>query len=428
MPSLSDKLKALGVNIGAQNLPQPAEKLTHQVGATKLEETLSGHFLKNSQGRTFVVDTHYPLDYHQGKVGLLTSARLKMLSEWVGDQKIADMSPESFAFLDTETTGLSGGTGTYAFLIGAARFESDEFHLAQFFMNDPADEPALLLGLEEFLAPCQSIVTFNGKSFDAPLINTRFITHGWKTPLLDMVHVDLLHLARRLWRGRLPSRTLGNLEVQILGSERTEEDIPGWAIPQMYFDYIRSGDPEPLKSVFYHNAMDVVSLAALFNHTAGLLAEPLDIPLQHGIDLIALARLYEDLGELDTAIQLYIQGLAYEDQQDSQIAPEFRLSQEALLDAIERLALIHKRQDNYEAAIPLWEKAAQAEHLGAHIELAKFYEHRMRNYGEAMHWAESALGIVNTPGFRRSERLLWLENLENRIARLKRKLEKNNQT
>lgn len=443
MPSLSDKLKSLGVKVGARDLqPQvpiwpippdrpapPADPLALPgAPVEQLEQVLSGHRQFNAQGETFVVDTRYPLDYQHGASRLITSAQIRLLSAWAGDARLSDLDGQSFAYLDTETTGLSGGTGTYAFLIGVARYEAGEFHLAQFFMRDPAEEPAQLLALEEFLAPCQAIVTFNGKSFDIPLLNTRYLNHGWRTPFLNISHYDLLHLARRLWKNRLPSRTLGSLEVQILGAGRSEEDIPGWAIPQMYFDYLRSGDPTPLKNIFYHNAMDVVSLAALFNHLADLLADPLHAAIQHGVDLLALAHLYEDLGEIDAAIQLYLKGLSYEDNTESTIAPEFRLSRTALLEGIDRLAAIHKRREEFPAALSLWEKAARYQHLDAHVELSKYYEHRQRNYPEALLWVSSALEIVNSPGFPRYERATWLNELEPRQARLARKLSRSRST
>src|SRR4030067_1036414 len=141
-------------------------------------------------------------------------------------------------------------------------------------MRDPFEEPAMLLALEEFLAPCKTLVTFNGKSFDAPLLTTRYTLQGWPSPMGRMAHIDLLHLARRLWRDRLPSRTLSNLEVQILGAQRSEEEIPGWMIPQMYFDFLRDGDARPMKRVFYHNEMDVLSMAALLNLVVNLLENP----------------------------------------------------------------------------------------------------------------------------------------------------------
>src|SRR5512139_1946924 len=98
-----------------------------------------------------------------------------------------------WAFVDTETTGLAGGSGTYAFLVGVGRYEDDGFHLVQFFMRDPTEEPALLLALESYLAHCHALVTFNGKAFDAPLLNARYILQGWRSPLRDLAHIDLLH-------------------------------------------------------------------------------------------------------------------------------------------------------------------------------------------------------------------------------------------
>ncbi len=319
------------------------------------------------------------------------------------------MPPQSFAYLDTETTGLSGGTGTYAFLIGVGRFDGDEFRLAQFFMRDPAEEPAQLAALEEFIAPCQALVTFNGKSFDVPLLTTRYIHHGWRPPFQDTAHVDLLHLARRLWRDRLPSRTLGNLEVQILGAERSDEDVPGWMIPSLYFDYLRSGDARPLKNVFYHNQIDVVSMAALFNHMAGMLADPLSGVVEHGVDLIALAKLNEDLGEIEAATRLYLHGLEHD------------LPRAILVDAFKRLALIYKRREQFGPAIELWEQAARYEDLDAHVELAKYYEHQAGDYDAAIRWTEAALQVIATPGYSIFERRRWAPELEHRLERLQRK-------
>lgn len=455
MPSLSDKLKSLGVSVGFQPAANPEAKTANPEAGKPdagkdsslptLEGVLGGHELQNTQGETYVVESHYPLDYQHGRVGLQSAASLHKLAAWAGNPGLGELSMGSFVFLDTETTGLTGGAGTYAFLIGAARFEGGEFHLAQFFMRDPHEEPAELLALEEFLAPCQAIVTFNGKTFDAPLLNTRYLLQGWRSPLLDLGHFDLLHLARRLWKDRLPSRTLTNLEVQILGTERTEEDIPGWAIPQLFFDYVHSGDPTPLRSVFYHNAMDVVSLAALFNHMASLLADPFAATFVHGVDLIALARLSEDLGDTETAIELYLRGLEFDERAASlstaempeqtydyaQSSPEtfyhFNTSQPVprtiYLDALDRLALIHKRHRDYGAAVALWEKAAGFQHIRAHIELAKYYEHQQRDYPQALFWVETAQALLDSSvNTNKAERLLWLDELETRLDRLRRKL------
>lgn len=423
MPSsISDRLKALGVQTGARDLkPAPPRK---PAGIKALEDALGGHPTATPQGDAFVIETRYPSGQPHGQAKLELIAALDGVAEWAGQPLIRELSPEEIVFLDTETTGLSGGTGTYAFLIGAGRFREQEFVLQQYLLPDPGDEPAQLAALEAFLAPCRAMATFNGKSFDAPLLNTRFIAQGLHSPLLELAHIDLLHLARRLWRDRLPSRTLPNLEAQILGALRSELDIPGWMIPQIYFDFLQDGDPEPLKQVIYHNAMDVVSLAALLDHMAGLLSDPINRGGRFGIDLIALARLFEDLGDLDRATTLYIHGLEHEDAQSE------RMPRAALLQALQRLALIYKRQNDLRAAIRLWEQAARFEHLDAHVELAKCYEHQLKDLDQAVYWTQSALELLEARGAGPAanpfidayQKRQWMVELQHRLNRLLRKL------
>jgi uncharacterized protein len=404
MPSLSDKLKALGVKVGADDLPPARPRNPYAI-----DQVLEGHLLETSQGQTYVVEARYPSGYRHGEKPIQITAPLHVIAEWAGERRLSDYAPGSFAFLDTETTGLQGGAGTYAFLIGVGRFDGEEFHLAQFFMRDPVEEPAQLAALEEFLAPCDALVTFNGKAFDMPLLWSRYIVQGWRPPFAQAAHVDLLHLARRLWRDRLPNRSLGSLEVEILGAPRTDEDVPGWMIPQLYFDYLHSGDARPLKNVFYHNAVDVVSMAALFNHMAAVLADPLGSQIDDGIDLVALAKLFESMGDQDRAIRLYIHALEHD------------LPQPNLIEAIQRLALIHKHQENFPEAVALWEQAARYQHLDAHVELAKFYEHRLGDAAQALYWTETAIALVNQPAFPPYERRQWLVELEHRRQRLLRK-------
>lgn len=419
MPSLSDKLKSLGVQLGAQDIARPSKG-----DLNSIEKVLGGHTLETHQGKTFLVEAHYPWGAAHGQGAIKIDAPLHVLGRWAGTECIANLPAQSFAFIDTETTGLSGGSGTYAFLIGVGRFEKGDFHLAQFFMHDPAEEPAQLAALEEFLAPCQAIVSFNGKSFDIPLLNTRYTFQGWQSPFKDLAHIDLLHLARRLWRDRLPSRTLGNLEVQILDASRSAEDVPGWMIPEMFFNYLRDGDARPLKNVFYHNAIDVVSLAALMNHMAALLSQPIENSQGYGVDLISLGKLFEDLQDVDMATRLYLHGLDHADTREE------RLPTAVLLDAIQRLALIYKRQGNFSAAIPLWEKATQYQYLSAYLELAKCYEHRSGEYTLACNWCEQAIhalenaetvlqGRTNlTPYMRR----YWMDAFKHRLDRLHKKM------
>jgi uncharacterized protein YprB with RNaseH-like and TPR domain len=405
MSSLSDKLKSLGVQLGARDLPPPSPRNPYGI-----EQVVPGRFQETPYGAAFVVEKLYPPEYLHGDAGLRPTASLRTVAAWAGDGRIADMDSGAFAFLDTETTGLAGGTGTYTFLVGVGRYTAEGFHLAQFFMRDPAEEPAQLAALTEFCQPCGGLVTFNGKAFDAPLLNARYVTNGETFPLSSAAHLDLLPLARRLWRDRLPSRALGYLETAILGIMRTGEDVPGWLIPGLYFDYLRSGDARPLKSVFYHNALDVLSLAALLSHVAQLLDDPLHAAVEHGLDLIALGKLFEEMEQVETAIQLYERGL------------ERELPEKAYWEATQRLSFVHKRHDNLAAAVERWREAADGGQIYAHVELAKFYEHRLRDYETAAQWTRAALERVNAPEFSRQARREWVADLEHRLVRLRRKL------
>ncbi len=405
MPTLPERLKALGVQVGAKDLPPPQPNKTHPV-----EEVVAGRFLETRNGSTFLIEEDFPGNYVHGQVGLGITIKPCVVAEWAGELSFADQDPESLVFLDTETSGLAGGTGTFAFLIGAARYMEGGFHLAQFFMRDPLEEPALLMAFEDFLAPCKTIISFNGKAFDVPLLQTRYTLQGWKSPFSGLAHVDLLHLSRRLWRDRLPSRTLANLEVQVLHASRTEEEIPGWMIPQIYFDYLRDGDARPLKRVFYHNAMDVVSLAALLNHTSALLEDPLSLSGGELIDLAAIARLFEDLGHTERAAELYNTCMNGE------------LTEELYDDTLLRLSLLHKHNNNFQAAIPLWEVAATRKKLYAYEELAKYCEHRSLDLPAAIKWTTEALDTIAAEGFAGDDGPDWKPEFEHRLQRLQRKI------
>lgn len=414
MPSLSDKLKSLGVQVGSRELPAPRRKRGYPI-----EDVLPGRLHPTPNGDTYIVETVYPLDYTYGETGLQGFASLKTIAEWAGEgnslhaERIKNCSSQAFAYLDIETTGLMGGTGTYAFLVGLGRFEQDGFHLAQFFMRDPIEEPAQLLAIEEFLAPCEALVTYNGKSFDVPLLTTRYISQSWNAPLASLAHVDLLHIARRLWRERLSSRTLGNVETFILGARRTEEDVPGWMIPRMYFDYLQDGDARPLKSVFYHNAMDVLAMAALLNHVTRLLEDPLNAHPVNPLDLAGIGRLYEDIGRTEEACQCYSRCL------------ENDLPDDLRWETLKRLSFLKKRAGDYHAAVELWQQAALHKHIYAHVELAKHYEHRVGDNQEALKWTKGALDHILSPGFPSYARQEWLEELDHRLERLQRKLQIN---
>jgi uncharacterized protein YprB with RNaseH-like and TPR domain len=407
--SLADRLKSLGVKVGAadfQAKPQTG------MGEFPIQSVVEGSFVATLRGDTFVAEQIYPADYRHGQTPLRTSVPLLTVGQWAREERMSDMPIEAFAFLDTETSGLAGGTGTYAFLVGVGRFEGEAFHLAQYFMRDPSEEGALLEGLIDFLAPCQALVTFNGKAFDGPLLTTRYALHSIPAPHANMAHLDLLPLARRLWRDRLPSRALKYLEENILGAPRTTEEVPGYEIPYLYFDYLRTGDARPLKGVFYHNAMDIVALAALMNHMAAILHAPFSGQVEHGLDFIALAKLFESLNRWEEAARLYERGL------------ETGLSEADFGPAVQRLSALERRRGDLETAVAWWEKAAAEGHVYAHVELAKYYEHRRHDPGKALIWTLRAEKLLGSKELSRYEYRHWMEELEHRKKRLYDKVHK----
>ncbi len=403
MPSLADKLKSLGVKT-ANKLPSPPKPERQSI-----DSVVAGSFLSTPRGEAFVSEQVYDSEYSHGNCSLFSSFPLSLISQWTKDPRIAELPIHTSAFLDNETSGVSGGTGTYAFLVGAARFVDGKFTLQQFFLRDPSEEPAMLEALINFLAPCEGLVTFNGKSFDAPLLVTRYSLHRIPVPFKSYAHIDLLPLARRLWRDRLPSRALKYLEEHVMGFTRSSEEVPGYEIPWLYFDYLRSGDARPLGGVFYHNAMDVVAMAALLGHVSEILADPYNGRVEHGLDFIAMGKLFEDLGHWDEAARLFERGL------------ELGLDEADFGVAVKRISILQKKRGDMDRAVELWKAAAKQGHIYAHIELAKHYEHKMRDVKTSLKWAKSARAEAekaNLPGYVRTH---WLNEIDHRLERLTRK-------
>jgi len=403
--SLADKLKSLGVKTGAADLAPPKPGSRYEI-----DSVVAGAFHPTPLGDVFIVEQTYTADYHHGISPIVCSPPLSLISQWANDARLADIPLSKFAFLDTETSGLSGGTGTYAFMVGIARFVDEQFVLQQFFMRDPAEEPAMLEAIAQFLAPAQALVTFNGKAFDAPLLTTRYRLHHIPVPYKGYAHLDLLPLARRLWRDRLESRALKYLEQHILGLTRSSEEVPGYEIPWLYFDYLRTGDARPLAGVFYHNAMDVVAMAALLAHVNEVMQNPYEGRVEHGLDFIALGKLFEDLGHVEEAARLFERGL------------ELNLTESDFGLAVKRLSILQKRRGDFNEALRLWEAAAANGHIYAHIEMAKYYEHKCRDVKTALKWTRSALEHAERADLPAYMRKHWLEEITHRLARLERKV------
>ncbi len=279
--------------------------------------------------------------------------------------EVAD--PRHWLFLDTETTGLAGGTGTYAFLVGIGWCEGDSFVVEQLFMRDHSEEASLLLDLSQRLEERRVLVTFNGKSFDWPLLETRYRMTRAATILRPSVHLDLLHPARQLWRFRLKSVALAELETEVLALERGP-DIPSHTIPGRYFDFLRGGPEEPIVEVFRHNQMDLLGLATLATRMTGLLEET-ETGSEDAGEIFGISRMLQRQGEELMATQGFQRALAY------------GLPQEADRIARRELALLARRRGDFGLARSLWETmvGATSDGILAYEQLAIHYEHRARD-------------------------------------------------
>jgi len=191
---------------------------------------------------------------------------------------------------------------------------------------------------------------------------------------------------------------------------RTQEEVPGWMIPEIYFEYLRSGDGRPLAGVFYHNAMDILSLAALFNFCADLLHHPLHLKDTPGLDLAAVARLFEEMNQIEAAISVYEESLQKGD-----------LPLAFYLETLQRFALLYRKRDQWEEAVGLWLKATEHHWLDAYIELAKYYEHHQRDYSEAIRWTQTAIQVASQMDLPYWRRRVLLEEITHRLGRLQNK-------
>jgi uncharacterized protein len=304
------------------------------------------------------------------------SRALKLLSPQAPDQ-IAD--PDQWLFLDTETTGLAGGSGTYAFLVGIAWWEGGGLEIEQFFLREYSEERSMLFALRERIAEHPVVVTFNGKSFDWPLLETRYRMSRKISVPTPRAHLDFLHPARNLWRLRLGSVRLSELERHVLGWDRGADLLSGM-IPQIYFDYLRGGPPERLVPVLNHNQMDLRGLAALSSRILSLLSDAETLG-QDGLELFGVSRICEKRGELTRARSLYEKSIA-------SILPS-----ETDRVARHSLSRLAKREGNFELACELWKDAIGNSRHGyeAYEQLAIYYEHKVRNPDQARQIVQQAL-------------------------------------
>jgi hypothetical protein len=372
-----------------------------------IEETVGGEVVETSRGRLLVVRREFPLEYRHGgwSLGQAVDLSPAVLSV-VARAEEAPPDPRGLVFLDTETTGLAGGTGTYAFLVGAGWVEHEHFVVTQYFMRDFDEEPALLEALAPRLEQASGLVTFNGSGFDLPLLETRFVLTRRRWPAA-LAHVDLLPAARRVWSFRFEDCRLSTLEREVLGLSRGE-DVPAALIPLMYFDFVRYRRAAPLARVFAHNRDDVLSLATLLGWFGWALRHAPEPPLAP-LDLAGVGRLCERL-DADRAAAYYRRALAAG--LDGLIGQRVRL----------RLAEWEKRRARWDDACALWSAAAEVPvfDLRPWEELAKYHEHRQGDMTAARAVVLAALDLAHEAAASRAVDALnyRLRRLERRLSRL----------
>lgn len=326
----------------------------------------------------YLVECFYPMGVLHGVKPLARPEDMVVMKHF-GDG-------EPVVFLDLETTGLAGGTGTYAFLCGIGMTDGERFKVTQVFLEGPAKEGQWLDAIGDLIPAGACLVTYNGRRFDIPLLRTRHIlartSPGWD----GLPHIDLLYHARKLYRGCLDSCSLGSMEKQILGVVRSRTDIPGYLIPSIYVQYLRTRDAECLDGVFYHNGMDILSLVALYNHVASVL----EGNSTDGGELARAGDMWYSLGHTERARALW--ALSSREPSSKFVAHV-------------RIAFCAKKEKDFKTARDEFSLALKTmkemEGRGIHgerfdvvlilEELAKIEEHRLHMFEEALEHTREAL-------------------------------------
>lgn len=396
-----------------------------EAGLTRAATVLGGSLATTPAGAVIVVDRGYEASrrYGQTTIGEIASVL------GAGHEALALMDPRlaptaasrqgSLWFLDLETTGLAGGAGTQAFLVGCARLEANGFSVRQFLLPGFEHERALLAAVSAWASEPGLLVTFNGKSFDVPLIETRYLFHRQRFPLEGRAHVDMLHPARRLWRARgqwegssEASCSLGTLEKLLAGVHRVG-DVPGFEIPSRYFQFVRDGEARPLEAVLEHNRLDLISLALVMARVLTLIDRG---PSACGsaYECFGLARIYDRADRRDEAETSYLHAI--------ERLRRVGRDPETLGEAMRRLAWCRRRAGRWREAAEAWQQLADLPRCPAALRqeaweaLAIHHEHRERDLDTAQAHARQLLGAHAT-GRQRDSAQHRLHRLERKLAR-----------
>lgn len=404
LKSRLEKIARLKKNIDKINQSQKEKSIDIVNQEVKIEEVVSGKFISTPFGDSFIRENYFPRDYRCGEVELfqIFQSSAKTISSLARDDRLKEIDINKTVFLDTETTGLAGGAGTYIFLVGVGYFEGDRFCVRQYFMRDFNEERALLSALNDLLTNFKAVVTYNGKTFDLPLMKSRYIMSGMKMSLEDPYHFDLLYPARRLWKKRLESCSLSTVEREILKVSR-DDDVPGYLIPEIYFKYLRTKDARAIKQVFEHNLQDILSLVALVSRMCFLVEDPLN-NTEYGMDIFSIGKMFDEEKKYEQSTHYYAEALKH------------NLAEEEILEILRLSSFAYKRQGKWEKAEEIWKEIIERSPEFIYYpyeELAKYYEHHLKDYQKAERVAEEALNI--------EENIFLREKLQYRLKRIKEK-------
>lgn len=401
---LTDRLRRLGLGKGPEGIKPPEQR------RAKVENLIPGRLVTDGKHTCFLVENSYPLAHVHGSrpLGSLLGLTTDSAALFSRDLTLKTLTFRDYLFIDTETTGLSGGAGTITFMVGVGFFEGDQFIVYQYFLRSPSDELMMLDHLAEQVKRRPGVVSFNGRSFDIPLLTNRYILNRKQPPFTISPHLDLLHPSRRLWRYSLESCRLTALEFELLGVRRDQADIPSGIIPMIYRDYLISGNAIEMPRIFYHNRIDVISLVELAELVCRSFVTPESI-LQNGSEWFSIGNWYESLDMQQEAERAYRNAL--QDFKHDYYEP-----------ALSRLGWLLKREDRKEEAAVVWKQLASVEmdDIKGHLELAKDNEWRTGDLEEAARWTRRALDLVEKWPKRLHE--LARPDLVHRLDRLEKKL------
>jgi uncharacterized protein len=391
-------------------LHSPPASAPKPESAPPIEQLVPGTWCDVDGVRCFRAERSYPLSFRHGNRQLIEVGTIPShsWSPFIHPADGQELDVRRAVFLDTETTGLARGPATYMFMVGIGRVQGEQFHLHQYFMPDYASEEGLLDLLSRDLLGREGLITFNGRCFDWPLLETRYLLNRRALPLAPTPHLDLLPLARRLWRRRLLSCSLSSLEANLLGVRRNENDVPGALIPQIYQDYVDQNRTEPMANVFYHNALDIlsmVSLAITAGSTLGALDNPVGAP---ETDFLALGKLFNRLGRPREALQAM------------QLAVEHSPDGVETALAYQHWSQMFKQLGQWDEAVAIWEAQLDGKDIYPYLELAKYYEHRLRDIDLAIQVVQQALAWLQAdrPPLSRFERQRLQVEFCHRLERL----------